>query len=166
MSDCTLISNMKAVFPKVGSELQLHRHAQFAERWTNAAAIAGTTALAETCFGRVKTKSRLVGLTAVPSAAVTANGTNYFTVVVRKRTAAVPGTQVAIASFPVDTATTDDLAAFTVVDLLTRTGSTVGTATDLDFADGDVITVEITKTGGSGLAFPICTLQALFEPRD
>ncbi len=164
MAEHNFLSNLRAITPKAATEMDAADAVRFEYEWINAAAIAGTTALAETAFGRVKRKCRLVGLDLHPSAAVTANASDYFTIVVRKRTAALPGTQVAIASFATDTVTTDDLVAFARKDLMAFLNNVA--SADLDFADGDAMTVQITKTGGSGLAFPIAKLTAEFEPRD
>lgn len=136
--------------------------------WQNdagAGVITAGTALAEIPLGTARQRSRIVKLELIPSAAVTANATNYLTAVVRKRTVLLPGTQVTVASFPLDTVTTDDLVAFAATDLMTRAGVTLGTDAARLFEVGDVLTLEITKTG-TGLSFPIGSLKATFEPRD
>ena len=130
--------------------------------WKNEAAVAGTTAIAERVVCRARQKSRLMVAELIAATATTANGTNYLTVILRKRTAAAPGTQVQLVTFAMDTPTTDDLAAFTRKDLI---GYQDGTNAAMEFEEGDTLTVEVTKTGGSGLAYPIGELSVQFEPR-
>lgn len=145
-----------------GAEDEMRKLTRQTASWKNEAAIAGTTAAAERVVTRARQKSRLMTCQLFAATATTANGTNYLTVIVRKRTAATPGTQVALITFAMDTPTTDDLAAFTVKDLLTYQD---GTNAAFDLEEGDLITVEITKTGGSGLAYPIADLSVTLEPR-
>jgi len=165
MADSNIVSGLKTVFPSVTREADVNRFSQEVMDWINAAAITGTTALGETPIGAAKLKSRLVGLVLTPGAAVTANGTNFLSLIFRKRTAAVPGTQVGLVSFVADTPTTDDLVAFAARDILTSVYKTAAADTDFNFAQDDVLTVELTKTG-TGLTLPICSVRALFEPRE
>lgn len=158
------IDGLIALFSLSGtSEQNARKLTWFKETWRQDAAIAGTTALAEQAGGTVKQKSRLIGAKLITGTATTANGTNFFTLLIDKRTAAVPGTPVNVITFAADTPTTDDLAAFTAKDLVAYF---TATAADLNFAEGDSYTVEVTKTGGSGLAFPIAQLELIFEARD
>lgn len=131
--------------------------------WKNEAAVAGTTAIAERVVTRARQKSRLTKLVLITPTATTANATNLLTVIVRKRTLALPGTQVAVITFAMDTPTTDDLVAFTEKDLLASYAD--GAVGAFDFEKGDMVTVEVTKTGGSGLAFPIADIELQLEPR-
>lgn len=131
-------------------------------------ALATTTALAEKVLIRVKRKCRLVGAYVSPSAAVTGAATNFFTVLIDKRLAAAPATNVNLITYAADTATTDDIAAFGSKDLLAAatlaTYLTAPTAADLNFEEGDVATLEITKAG-TGMTFPIAEVRLIFEPR-
>ena len=165
MSLFSFADSLAALAPRSAEET-VKKTLRFTEVWTNAASIAGTTALAEVVAGRVKQKGRLVGAAFIPSSAVTANATNFFTLLVDKRTAAVPGTPVNLLTLAVDTVTTDDIAAFTAKELVGTTYATAAAATDYDFAENDTFTVEVTKTGGSGLAFPTGSLVLVFEGRD
>lgn len=165
MSLHKMTDSLAAILPNAG-EKNVRDTLRFQGLWQNAAAIAGTTALAEQPGGRVKQKCRLVAAVFVPAAGVTANGTNYFTLLIDKRTAAVPGTPVNLITYAADTPTDDDMAAFTAEDLMATATYAPGAATAYDFAEGDTWTVEVTKTGGSGLAFPAGSLQLIFEPRD
>lgn len=146
-----------------GNEGEIRRIARQPIAWKNEASVAGTTALAERVLATARQKSRLLELKLRTPTAVTGDGTNYFTVVIKKRTSALPGTQVAIATFAADTVTTDNLVAFTAKDLLGYSDALAGTAFDLE--EGDMLTVEVTKTGGSGLAFPIAEIFGVLEPR-
>lgn len=132
--------------------------------WKNEAAVAGTTAMAERVIAVAKQKCRLVALNLYAATATTANATNYLSVIVRKRTAALPGTQVQLCTLALDTPTTDDLAAFTAKNLLASPYQD-GAAAAFDLEEGDVLTVEVTKTGGSGLAYPIAELAGTLEGR-
>lgn len=136
--------------------------------WQNdagAGVITAGTALAELPVGPARQNSRLIKLELTPNAAVTAHGTNFLTVILRKRTVLLPGTQVALISFPLDTPTTDDLVAFAATDLIQRAGVTLGADSAFNFLAGDILTLEITKAS-SGLSFPIGNIKATFEPRD
>jgi len=132
--------------------------------WKTEAAVAGTTAVAERVIAVAKQKSRLVTLALYSATATTANATNYLSLVIRKRTAALPGTQVQLCTLALDTPTTDDLAAWTAKSLLASPYQD-GAGTAFDLEEGDVITAEVTKTGGSGLAYPISELFGTLEGR-
>jgi hypothetical protein len=89
----------------------------------------------------------------VPSAAVTANATNYFTVFVRNRTAS--GTVRPLSrSYAAtnSTAYTADAMALS------------GTASDLQVNAGDVLTVEMIHTG-TGLTLPAGAVQIYYRAR-
>lgn len=162
MSELAAVSAAKSVLGASGStELTIRNIFRFTEAWANAAAIAGTTALAEQPACRVKQKCRLVGVSFVTAAAVTANGTNFFTLLLDKRPVSAPGTPVNLITFAADTPTTDDIAAFTEKAIYPA-----APGTDFNLAEGDVLTAEVTKTGGTGLAFPACTVTFIFEARD
>jgi len=147
-------------------ELDVADHFAYDAKWNNTLAVATNTAIGEQVMWRARRKARLVGLWYLPAAAVTGTATDFFTLVVRKRTTAAPGTQVAIASYAADTATTDDAAAFGSKDLYTSTYLNGAAATAYDFALGDVLTVEVTKSTATGMTFPISTVFARLEPRD
>lgn len=165
MSLFALVDSIAALVPRTPEET-VKKTFRSPQEWVNTAAIAGTTALGEFTAGRVKQKCRLVGAAFIPSAAVTANATNFFTLLIDKRTAAVPGTPVNVITFAADTPTTDDIAAWTAKEFIGNATYAPGAAADYEFAEGDTFTVEVTKTGGSGLAFPAGTLQLIFEGRD
>jgi hypothetical protein len=91
----------------------------------------------------------------VPSAAITANGTNYFTLILRNRGGAGAGaTQPATRSY----AATNSVAF--VSELMTLSS----TATDLQLAAGDVLSVQKTEAG-TGLTMPIGTVQVYLRAR-
>lgn len=123
-------------------------------QWMNDADVTGTNAVAERPIFRAKRPCRVRAASIVAAAAVTAHGTNYWTLLIDKRTAAAPGTPVNVLTFAADTPTTDDLAAFDDKDL---SANLTTTAADLALAVGDVLTVEITKAG-AGLTFPVATV--------
>lgn len=166
MSLFALADSLAALAPRTTSEENIKKTLRFQEVWLNAASIAGTTALAEQAAGRVKQKCRLVGAAFIPSAGVTANGTNFFTLLVDKRPAALPGTPVNLITFAADTPTTDDIAAWTAKEFIGNATYAPAAAADYDFAEGDAFTVEVTKSGGAGLAFPAGSLVLYFEGRD
>lgn len=132
--------------------------------WRNEAAVAGTTAIAERVIAVAKQKCRVSSLALVSATATTANATNYLSLIVRKRTAAAPGTQVQLFTLALDTPTTDDLAAWTAKNLM-QSPYQDGAVTAFDLEEGDVLTAEVTKTGGSGLAYPISELFGTLEGR-
>ncbi len=144
------------------NEAEMRKLTRQGGEWKNEAAVAGTTAIAERPVTRARQRSRLVTATLTSATTTAANATNYLSVILRKRTAALPGTQVPLVTFAMDTPTTDDLTAFAGKDLL---GYIDGAQSAFDFEEGDTLTVEVTKTGGSGLAYPIGELNVTFEPR-
>jgi hypothetical protein len=140
---------------------------RWTQEWRSDTAAATTTAIAEQVAARVKQKSRLIGVLFLPAAAVTGAATNFFTLLIDKRTAAVPGTPVNLISYVADTPTTDDAAAFGSKDLYVTTyiAGAVAAGADFDLEEGDVVTVEVTKAA-AGMTFPIASVQLVFEARD
>lgn len=120
-------------------------------QWVNAAAVAGTTAIAETPFDYVPFAAVVKRVVWVPGAAVTANGTNFFTLLIRKRSAAD-------AYAAATTLATRSLAATNAVAFTPE----VITPSVFSLAAGDVLIAEVTKSGGSGLAFPISGVHVEF----
>lgn len=166
MSDFNAGENLKAL--SMGSSEKVVRDTlRWEGNWHTHTAAATTTAIGEEAAHRVKQKCRLVACQFMAYAAVTAGATNFFTLTIRKRTAAAPGTQVALIAYAADTTTTDDAAAFTAKDLMTTTyiSSGVAPGTEFNFAEGDIVTCEVTKAG-TGMTFPISSVQLVFEPRD
>ena len=106
-----------------------------------AADAAANTATAETAIFRAEREIRVKHIYYVPSAAVTAHGTNYATILIDSRDGA-GGSATNRATFATDTLTDDDLTAF-VPKLLTTT--------DFDMDANGVLTLEITKAS-SGVA--------------
>lgn len=168
MSELAAVSAAKSLMGLSGSsELTVRNLFRFSASWKNDTAAATTTAIAEQVAHRVKQKSRLVGIAFLGAAAVTAGATNFFSLVIRKRTTAAPATPVALATYAADTTTTDDAVAFGTKDLYTTTYLAGGAApgTDFNFLEGDVVTVEVTKAG-TGMTFPIADVEFIFEARD
>lgn len=97
----------------------------------------------------------ITGLTWVPGAAVTANGTNYATISVRNRGSNGSGSVVpASRSYAATNSTAQ------VAEVLTLSS----TATDLQPAAGDVMTIGVAHTG-SGLLVPAGLVQVTFRLR-
>lgn len=96
----------------------------------------------------------ITSITWTPGAAITANGSNYFTLTVRNRQTGagtvVPATRSYIATNSVST-TPEALTLST-------------TATDLQVAASDVLTAHFTHTG-TGLAIPAGTVQVTMKLR-
>lgn len=169
MSLIAAVESMIALFslPTQAAERTVRKLVQFSEGYVQDTALATTTALSERAAVRVKQKSRLVGAWFVPDTAVTGAATNFFTLLVDKRAAALPGTPVNLLTYAADTAGTDDIAAFASKDLMVPAYITGGGAPDatFDFAEGDVATVEVTKAA-AGMTFPSGRVVFLFEARD
>ena len=168
MSELAAVSAAKSVLGASGSsEATIRNLFRFEKAWYVDTAAATTTAIAEQVAVRVKQKCRLVGVLFNPAAAVTGAATNFFTLLVDKRTAAVPGTPVNLITYAADTATTDDAAAFGSKDLYTTTYIAGGVAAGNDFnlGEGDVVTCEVTKAG-TGMTYPISSVSFIFEARD
>ncbi len=134
-------------------------------KWHNTLALATNTALPEQVAAVARQKSRLLYVKFRPGAALTGTATDFMTVIVRKRTKADPATQVALISFAVDTAITDNVAAFGEKDLMVAAYKNAAAETAFDFEAGDVVTVEVTKSTATGMTLPVSTLQCIFEPR-
>ena len=90
----------------------------------------------------------------VPKAAITANGTNYFTLTVRNRVAGAGTALPAQRSY----------AATNSVALTPEAMTLSSTASDLELAEGDLLTVEKLVTA-SGLAMPAGTVQVYYKAR-
>lgn len=150
------------------NELEMLRLSSEKTQFNVDTAAGTTTAIAEQVAVRARQKCRLIGVWFCPAAAVTGAATNFFTVLIDKRTATTPGTPINLITYAADTATTDDAAAFGSKDLLaTATLSTYVPASnfnDFDLNEGDVLTFEVTKAA-SGMTFPISSMVFLLEPR-
>ena len=99
---------------------------------------------------------QITGVKWVPGAAITANGTNFFTLTPRNRGAAGSGTVVP--------ATARSYAATNSVANVPEVLALSSTATDLQVAAGDVLTAHITHAA-SGLAVPAGVLQLYARAR-
>lgn len=97
----------------------------------------------------------ITSLTWVPGAAVTANGTNYATISVRNRGASGSGTVV-----PASRAYSATNSSAQVAEVLTLSS----TATDLQPAAGDVLTISVAHTG-TGLLIPAGLVQVALRLR-
>lgn len=106
---------------------------------------AGAAVAQDQVVGEVPFAGTITGVTIVPEAALTANGTNYRTFRVLNKGAAGAGSTV-VASFATDTPTTDDLVAFDE-----KTIPLSGTPANLVVAAGDILAVDELVTG-SGVA--------------
>lgn len=139
--------------------------ARWEEEWMNNADVTGTTAITERAAMRAKRKSKIVGIWIVATSAVTGTATNFFTLLIDKRPATAYGTPANAVTFAADTATTDDLAAFTPKDIGPASSYAVADKTVFDLLRGDVVTVEVTKDG-TGMTFPVSQVFFQIEPRD
>lgn len=148
-----------------GNELEVRKTLRQAARWLNDAAVATNTAISERPICTAKMKSRIVKVKFVPAASVTGTATDFFTLILRKRTAALPGTQVALISFAADTATTDDAAAFAEKDLLVAAYKNAAAETAFDLEEGDCVTAEVTKSSATGMTYPVGEVRIELEPR-
>jgi hypothetical protein len=91
----------------------------------------------------------------VPTAAITANGSNYFTLTVRNRAGAGSGS-----ALPAQRAYSATNSTAFVAEAMTLSS----TSTDLDLAEGDIVTIEKIVTG-TGLAMPDGTVQVHLKAR-
>ncbi len=147
------------------NENELKKLSQQVETWVNGTAQTGTNAITEQVCAVARQACRLVGARLAPGAAVTGAATNFFTLLIAKRTVLAPGTGVNLITFAADTATTDDIAAFAARDLFATATYVTGANGDAyDLEEGDVLTVAVTKTG-TGMTFPIASLSLMLEPR-
>jgi hypothetical protein len=165
--DFSLMSSMRAVLCSAAgvSEDEARDVVRWQSKWDVEAPVGATVAHAERPSTIVKRKCRLVGAKLTAGAAITANATNFLTIIVRKRLAGATPTATVLLTMALDTVTTDDVAAWVAKDLMGLAAYVTGTAPDFDFAAGDIATVEVTKTGGSGLVLPVCAVELTFEPR-
>lgn len=127
-------------------------------------AVATNTAIAEQVAVRAKQKCRLVACHFTPGAAITGTATDFFTLLIDLRRAALPGTPVNLITFAADTPTDDNVAAFASKDLMTTTYA-VGAGADFDLEEGDVLTFEVTKSTATGMTYPISSVHFELEPR-
>lgn len=119
--------------------------------WVNAAAVAGTTAIAATPFAHVGFGATVKSVVWVPGAAVTANGSDFFTLFIEKRS--VADAYAAATTLASRALSATNAVAFTPESLTIAVNSLVA---------GDIICARVTKTGGSGLAFPISGVKVLY----
>lgn len=103
---------------------------------------------------RVPFRATITGVSWTPAAAITANGSNYFTLRVRNRTTGAGDVEIATRSYAATNST-----AFTP-----EAATLSGTAANLDVAEGDLITVEKLVTG-TGLAMPDGVVQVHYKAR-
>jgi hypothetical protein len=143
-------------------ELMFRKFTYEKKVWDNHAAVAGTVAVGEHSIGSMKMPARLVEAKFLPDAATTGNGTHYHTLLVAARLAATPFTSRNLITY-VASATTANMVQWDEKDLAAYF---TATAANLDVAEGEIITVAVTKTGSDGLAFPAGTLELRFRPRD
>lgn len=146
-----------------GNESEARSVSRQVGNWKNDAAVTTTTAISERAVCTARQKCRLVKAKLILDAAVTGTATDFFTVLVDLRRAALPGTPVNLITFAADTPTDDNCVAFGEKDLMVATYA-VGAGADFDLLEGDCLTVEVTKAG-SGMTFPVGTLQLELEPR-
>jgi len=96
-------------------------------------------------IGEAPTDAKVVGVSIIPNAALTAHATDYRTFSVVNKGADGSGST-SIATFATDTVTTDDLVAFDEKALTLS-----ATAANLDVAEGDIIAA-VETVAGSGVA--------------
>lgn len=148
------------------NEDHMRKMARQVALWKNDTAVATNTAISERTVTTARQKSRLVGVELICDAAVTGTATDFFTVLVDKRTAAAPATPVNLITFAADTPTTDNCVAFAEKDLLGLATYIAGAGADFELEEGDCLTVEITKSTATGMTFPVATLKLELEPRE
>lgn len=98
---------------------------------------------------------KITGVKWVPAAAITANGSNYFTLTLRNRKADASGT-----ALPASRAYSATNSTAFVSEAMTLSS----TAADLNVAAGEVLTVEKLVTG-TGLAMPDGEVQISYQGR-
>jgi hypothetical protein len=148
-----------------GNEDECRKMVRQSAVWTNDTAVATNTAISERVVTTARQKCRLVSAKLVLAAAVTGTATDFFSVLIDKRTAAAPGTPVNLITFAADTPATDNCVAFAEKDLLGLAAYIAGGSADFELEEGDCITVEITKSTATGMTFPVGSLKLEFEPR-
>lgn len=99
--------------------------------------------------------AKITGVKWVPSAGVTANGTNYSTLSVRNRGAAGAGTALPASR---------SYAATNSTALVPEDCTLSGTASDLNVSAGDVLTVQMIHTA-SGVVIPSGTVRISYQAR-
>jgi hypothetical protein len=151
MSLCQMISKLEGLLPGVSN--------------TNSSSMTDAQSLAR-WEHEWKNDASVAGIWIIPDVATTADATNFLTVLIDRRPATDYTTPTNMVTFAMDTAGTDNLVAFTPKDIGPASSYASATATVFDLALADVVTVEVTKSGGSGLALPICTVLFQLEPRD
>jgi hypothetical protein len=145
-------------------ETQFRKFTYEPMRWQNDAAKTTTVAVAEHCMGSVKMPMRLVEAKYLPDAASTSSSGHWLTLLVAARLAATPFTSRNLITYATgDGVSTNDLVAFDEEELMTYASATLSA---LDVAEGEIITVAVTKSGTDGASFPAGTLELRFRPRD
>jgi hypothetical protein len=139
-----------------------HRHLLY----VNPAAVTGTNAVAEFAVYNTTRKLRLVGARYTPSSgAVTGAATNNFSLILGKRAAGALSTLKTLATYTADATPAKDIAQWASRNLFTADLNGSAADTDFIFADGDSLTLSVSKAG-TGMTFPAGTVQFVFEPRD
>lgn len=146
----------------VAAETQFRKFTYEKMKWDNHAAVTGTVAVAEHSIGSIKMPQRLIEAKFLPDAATTGNATHYHSLLVAARLAASPFTSRNLISYAAS-ATTANMVQWDEKDLMAYVATN---AAALDVAEGEIITVAVTKTGSDGLSFPAGTLELRFRPRD
>lgn len=116
---------------------------------------AAATATTEFPLGYASFAGRVGKMVALPAAALTANDATYASIILSKRTQALPGTAVPIASFTTQT-TGQALGSGSWVAWTAVIGAAAGTVAG--FSQGDMLTLQITKTS-TGVVVPITTFE-------
>lgn len=139
----------------------VHNPTQLAEpptrmaSYTKAVDAAASTTLAELVIERVPSASTVIGVYFAPSAALTADDTNYATLTVSQRDG-IGGAAASVAAKTTKiTGGSGDWTAFVPVSL--------GTLTNASLIAGSVLTLTIAKAG-TGVAIPSGTLVVLYTP--
>jgi hypothetical protein len=136
---------------KTAAERPFTRH----DKYVKAVDAMASDTTANTHFFVAPRAIRVLRVTYLPLAAVTANATNYGTLILNKDTGA--GADTVVASRATDTVTTDDMAAGVPWDLVNSS-----TAANLELALDDKFGIQITKTG-TGVAIAAGHLIVYYE---
>lgn len=160
--DNILKSALRGLIPTaVLPEADLAPIAQDTFRMESEVALAAGAAVVERCIAVARRPFQIVSVIASPQAAVTANDTDFFTVILNKRPVGAPGTPAVALSAPATvTAGTGNWVAFTTKDLSSFLSATLANRV---FAVGDGLWCTVTKTGGTGLVYPVCTITVVTE---
>jgi hypothetical protein len=166
MSLFTLGDILKGLIPTAALQNDALEVCREEPTYTNNAAITTTTTLPELPVFIARRKMRIMGARFTPATAVTGAATNYFSIVIAVRHIAAPATQKIVLTYNADTAVTKDVAAFSSRDMWAA-GDVNAAAADADFIllAGDVLTLTVTKAG-TGMTFPISTIDFITEMRD